>query len=64
MSDAPDETQRFYRAAALRIFDEMKHDSGDTTEPEYREALLYLAEALVDLAESMTEEAPAGGRRN
>lgn len=63
MAEAPGETQKLYRAAALRIFDEMKQDSGgeDTTEDEYREALLYLAEALVDLAETLMEGHPVAG---
>jgi hypothetical protein len=53
----PGVTEKLYRAAAVRILDSMKRDSGgDTTEEEYREALLVLAEALVDLAETMGEE--------
>ena len=63
--DAPEVTQRFYRAAGLRILADFERDTVDqpTTAEEQREAVLCLAEALIDLAETVVEEAPAGGRR-
>ena len=59
MSDAPDETQRLYRAAALRILAQI--DEAEPTEDERREALLYTAEALADLAEALIEGHPVAG---
>jgi hypothetical protein len=57
MADRPDETQRRYRVTALLILDAMQKRMADdhTTVEEHREALLYLAEALVALAETMME---------
>ncbi len=59
MTDAPDEIQRIYRAAALRIL--ARIEEVDPPEDVKREALLYTAEALVDLAEAMTEGHPVAG---
>ncbi len=63
MSEPPDETQRRYRVTALLILDAMQKRMADdhTTAEEHREALLYLAEALVDLAETMAEGQPVAG---
>ncbi len=59
MTDAPDEIQKLYRAAALRILAQI--EEADPSEDERRAALLYTAEALVDLAEAMTEGHPVAG---
>lgn len=68
MADAPGKTQKLYRAAVLRILaqiEESAEEEGFVLDLETkRDALLYTAEALVDLAETMSEEAPASGRRN
>jgi len=53
----PDENQKQYRAAALRILADIEGADVEDLSPRLkREALLYLAEALTDLAETMTEE--------
>lgn len=61
MSDAPDETQRGYRAAALRILEDINEAEEGLSAEVQVEALLYLAEALTDLAETMAEGHPVAG---
>lgn len=63
VSDAPDETQRLYRAAALRILAQIEdaEEGEDISLETKKEALLYTAEALVDLAETLTEGHPVAG---
>lgn len=60
MPKQPDETQKAYRAAALRILANIEDTEDELTVDTKREALLYLAEALADLAETMTEESTVG----
>lgn len=63
MSDAPDETQKLYRAAALRILAQIEDaaEDEDISLETKKEALLYTAEALVDLAETLMEGHPVAG---
>lgn len=51
LSEQDDEVQKGYRAAAIRILRDIEEE--DAHVPTQVEALLFLAEALVDLAETM-----------
>ena len=55
MGEQPDGVQKGYRAAALRVLADIEGTQPDISTETKVEALVYLAEALLDLAETLAE---------